>query len=88
MVLERFRDFNLKVKLPKCVIAERQVCYLGNVISQQGIVVKNMPPPSELKQLCSLTQLTTKEYQNNFKWTEECDKSFAKLKDCFAALLC
>ena len=37
MVLERFREFNLKVKLPKCVIAERQVCYLGHVISQQGI---------------------------------------------------
>ena len=66
MVLERFREFNLKVKLPKCVIAERQVCYLGHVISQQGIApdsakidaVKNIPPPSELKQLRSFIGLT------------------------------
>ena len=37
MVLKRFREFNLKVKLSKCVFAAKQVCYLGHVISQQGI---------------------------------------------------
>ena len=36
-----------------------------------------------------LTQLTTKEYQNKFSWTEECNKSFKKLKDllCSASVL-
>ena len=28
-----------------------------------------------------LTKLTTKEHKNNFKWTEECDKAFEKLKE-------
>ena len=28
-VLKRFREFNLKVNLSKCVFAARQVCYLG-----------------------------------------------------------
>ena len=36
-VLKRFRKFNLKVKLGKCVFAERQVSYLGHVIPQQGV---------------------------------------------------
>ena len=117
-VLKRFRQFNLKVKLSKCVFAARQVCYLGHVISRQGVApdpakidaVRNIPPPSDLKQLRSflgltgyyrrfvpqyatvaapLTQLTTKEYQNKFSWTEERDKSFRKLKDllCSAPVL-
>ena len=36
-----------------------------------------------------LTQLTTKDYQNKFSWTEESDKSFRKLKDllCSAPVL-
>ena len=119
MVLKRFRELNLKVKLSKCVFAAKQVCYLGHVISQQGIApdpaktdaVKSILPPSDLKQLRSflgltgyyrrfvpqyatvaapLTQLTTKDqYQNKFSWTEECDKSFTKLKDrFFVAPLC
>ena len=106
------------MKLSKCVFAAKQVCYLGHVISQQGIVpdpakidaVKNILPPSDLKQLRSflgltgyyrrfvpqyatvaalLTQLTTKKYQNKFSWTEECNKSFKKLKDllCSAPVL-
>ena len=118
MVLKRFREFNLKVKLSKCVFEAKQVCYLGHVISQQGIApdpakidaVKNILPPSDLKQLRSflgltgyycrfvpqyatvaapLTQLTTKEYQNNFSWTEECNESFKKLNDllCSAPVL-
>ena len=61
MILKRSREFNLKVKLSKCVFAAKQVCYLGHVISQQGIApdpakfdaVKNILPPSDLKQLRS-----------------------------------
>ena len=36
-----------------------------------------------------LTQLTTGKYQNKFSWTEECNKSFKKLKDllCSAPVL-
>ena len=36
-----------------------------------------------------VTQLTTKNYQNKFSWTEECNKSFKKLKDllCSAPVL-
>ena len=34
IVLKRFGEFNLKVKLSKCVFAAKQVCYLGHVISQ------------------------------------------------------
>ena len=55
--LERFREFNLKVKLNKCVFAERQVSYLGHVISQQGVgpvrtkvdAVKQIPLPPRTK---------------------------------------
>ena len=61
MILKRFREFHLKVKLFKCVFAAKQVCYLGHVISQQGIApdpakidaIKNILPPSDLKQLRS-----------------------------------
>ena len=45
-VLKRFREFNPKVKLSKCVFAARQVCYLGHVILQQGVA----PDPAKLMQ--------------------------------------
>ena len=95
-VLKRFRKFNLKVKLSNCVFAARQVCYLGHVILQQDvaqILQKLMQHKIYHHQVTSnncavflapLTQLTRKEYQNKFSWTEECNKSFRILKD----LLC
>ena len=66
MVLKRFREFNLKVKLSKCVLAAKQVYYLGCAILQQGIApdpakidaVKSILPPSDLKQLRSFLGLT------------------------------
>ena len=34
IIIKRFREFNLKVKLSKFVFAAKQGCYLGHVISQ------------------------------------------------------
>ena len=54
------------MKLSKRVFAAKQVCYLGHVISQQGIApdpakidaVKRILQPSDLKQLRSFLGLT------------------------------
>ena len=70
-VLKRFRQFNLKVNLSKCVFAARQVCYLGHVILQQGVA------PSDLKQLHIFLGLTGNCIVNCYvlKWRHLCLRS-------------
>lgn len=61
VVLERLQSENLKVKLSKCAFFQRQVHYLGHVISDQGVstdpskveVVANWQPPSTVSELRS-----------------------------------
>ena len=46
-ILERLREVNLKAKLPKCNFLKQQVCYLGHVISWDGIATD----PSRTKRI-------------------------------------
>jgi hypothetical protein len=58
----RFREFNLKLHLNKCVLCQEKTVFLGKVVSKEGIsvcpkkldVVWNWPVPSSRKELESL----------------------------------
>lgn len=61
VVLKRLQSENLKVKLSKCAFFQRQVHYLGHVISDKGVstdpskveVVANWQPPTTVSDLRS-----------------------------------
>ena len=58
LVFERFREANLKLKPKKCIFFQKQIEFLGKVISDQGVsiapskveAVRNWPIPSTKKQ--------------------------------------
>jgi hypothetical protein len=58
LVLQLLAKEHWKVDLSKCTFAQRQVSYLGHVISQQGVatdpskvaVVMNWPTPGNVKE--------------------------------------
>ena len=58
-VLSRLRDANLKVKPSKTHFAQKEIPFLGHVVSEQGIqvnpakvaAVKNFPVPTMLKKM-------------------------------------
>ena len=58
-VFERFRKYNLKLKAKKCVLFQKEVLYLGKVVSDKGISpnpvsvqkVLNWPAPSSFKEV-------------------------------------
>ena len=60
-VLQRFQDNNLKLKPKKCSLFQREVIYLGKLISEEGIAinpqnieaVKKWPPPNNKKEVQS-----------------------------------
>ena len=66
-VLERLRQAGLKLKPKKCYLVQREVTYLGYVVSESGIsadagkvkAVKDFPVPRNLKQLRSFLGLTS-----------------------------
>ena len=66
-VLDRLRSAQLKLKPKKCNLAERQVEYLGHVVSQDGLstdpkkveAVRNFPVPADLKTLRSFLDLAS-----------------------------
>lgn len=61
VVLQRLQRESLKAKLPKCSFFQQGVCYLGHVISANGVstdpakveVVANWQPPSTILELRS-----------------------------------
>lgn len=44
-IFQRLRDFNLKLQPDKCEFLRREVCYLGHVITEQGV----KPNPEKIK---------------------------------------
>ena len=106
-VFKRLLDVGLKLNPKKCNLFQRQVKYLGHVVSHDGIAadadktraVEDWPVPRDQHQLRSflglctyyrrfvrdfaliaapLHQLTKK--GQPFKWSEECQEAFIKLK--------
>ena len=61
VLLTRFREHNLRVKISKCSFAAPQVSYLGHLISVEGVspdpakvvAVKNLKAPSTVKDVRS-----------------------------------
>ena len=64
-VLERFDRANLQLQPGKCVFAQSQVAYIGNIVSRDGIraspdktkAVKNFPIPKNVKEVRSFLGL-------------------------------
>lgn len=64
-VLQRFRGANLKLKSKKCNLFQREVRYLGHLVSAEGVAtdpekvsaVRNWPIPVNLKELRSFVGL-------------------------------
>lgn len=58
-LLERLKEANLKLKPPKCKLFQRQVSFLGHIVSSEGIstdpekirLIKEWPAPKNLKEL-------------------------------------
>ncbi|CAC5371137.1 Retrovirus-related Pol polyprotein from transposon 17.6 [Mytilus coruscus] len=96
-VFERFRKANLKLKAKNCFFFQDEIKYLGHVVSERGIKcdpekttpfengqnrkVKFIPSFSELS--FPLNQLTRKNWK--FKWTDDCENSFHKLKQALTS---
>ena len=67
LVYQRLRDAGLKLKTSKCHLGREKVCYLGFVISPQGVsadpektcAVKEFPRPSNIQTLRSFLGLTS-----------------------------
>jgi hypothetical protein len=107
MVLQVLREHQLYGKLSKCSFYQRQIHYLGHIISEEGIVVdpekveaiREWLAPRNVAEVRSfmglagyyrrfiagfskithpITSLQRKE--KKFQWTEECEKSFQRLK--------
>ena len=61
MVFTRLRDHGLKLQARKCRLFQREVKYLGHVVSGQGVstdpdktaAVQDWPTPTTVKQVCS-----------------------------------
>jgi len=66
MILRRLKEANLKLKPRKCTLMQREVTFLGHVISHQGIatdpekikLIEEWPVPTNLKQLRGFLGLT------------------------------
>ena len=66
-VLERLRQANLKLKPSKCKLMQKQVVFLGHIVSGQGIatdpvktrLVQEWPVPTNLKQVRGYLGLTS-----------------------------
>ena len=66
-VLERFREAGLKLKPKKCLLLQKQVAYLGHIISESGIatnpekvkVVKDSKEPQDVSELRGFLGVTS-----------------------------
>uniref|UniRef100_J3LCD0 CCHC-type domain-containing protein n=1 Tax=Oryza brachyantha TaxID=4533 RepID=J3LCD0_ORYBR len=94
LVLEKLRGQKLYAKFSKCEFCLKEVAFLGHIISEGGVsvdpdkisAVTAWKTPKSLKFIEGfskiarpMTQLLKKE--KKFVWTEQCERSFEKLKD-------
>ncbi|XP_050227663.1 uncharacterized protein LOC126677201 [Mercurialis annua] len=79
IVLQTLREHQLYAKFSKYEFWLEEVAFLEHVVSQNGIKVdpKKIEAVVEWKRPTSLTQKNAK-----YEWTEKCDNSFQKLKEC------
>ena len=65
IVMDRLRSFNIHVKAEKCLFFQKELLFLGHMVSAEGIrpnpdkvkAVQDFKPPSTLKQLRGFLQL-------------------------------
>lgn len=65
-VLSKLREHKLYMKSSKCAFAQRRLCYLGHIISDQGVatdpektkVMVNWPVPTTVTELRGFLGLT------------------------------
>jgi hypothetical protein len=65
-VLTLLQQHQFHVKLSKCAFAKQQLCYLGHVVSNQGVAtdpskietIQNLPQPTNIKELRSFLGMT------------------------------
>ncbi|GFX51321.1 retrovirus-related Pol polyprotein from transposon 412 [Trichonephila clavipes] len=88
-VLSKLRDANLKLNPSKCKFFQKEVNYLGHIISAECVVrtdtekvsaVKNWKRPEKPPPLHKLT-----ESKQKFQWTKECEDSFLQLKEALTS---
>ncbi|GFV98673.1 retrovirus-related Pol polyprotein from transposon 412 [Trichonephila clavipes] len=88
-VLSKLSDANLKLNPSKCKFFQKEVNYLGHIISAEGVrtdpekvsAVKNWKRPENLRELRSFLGLCTY-YRNGQK---ECEDSFLQLKEALTS---
>nr|ADN33669.1 ty3-gypsy retroelement transposase [Cucumis melo subsp. melo] len=92
LVLEILRANGLYANLAKCSFAKERVGYLGHIISEKGVevdpekirAIKEWPTPTTCESTAGpLTQLLK---NGAFKWNEEANESFEKLKTAMMTL--
>lgn len=111
-VMSRLQEHKLYAKLSKCSFWQREIGFLGHIVSDKGVSVdpekiksiKEWPRPQNATEIRSflglagyyrrfvkgfasmaqpMTKLTGKEVP--FVWSEDCEKSFSKLKGMFTS---
>ncbi|GFX98091.1 retrovirus-related Pol polyprotein from transposon 412 [Trichonephila clavipes] len=83
-VLSKLSDANLKLNPSKCKYFQKEVNYLGHIISAEGVrtdpekvsAVKNWKRPENLP---------NRESKQKFQWTKECEDSFLQLKEALTS---
>ncbi|XP_050233220.1 uncharacterized protein LOC126681708 [Mercurialis annua] len=76
IVLQTLREHQLYAKFSKCEFWLEEVAFLGHVVSQNGIKVD----PKKIEAVVEWKRPTSKNAK--YEWTEKCDNSFQKLKEC------
>ncbi|GFX96804.1 hypothetical protein TNCV_1648391 [Trichonephila clavipes] len=82
-VLSKLSDANLKLNPSKCKFFQKEVNYLGHIISAEGVrtdpekvsAVKNWKRPENLPN----------KSKQKFQWTKECEDSFLQLKEALTS---
>ncbi|VDI48844.1 Hypothetical predicted protein [Mytilus galloprovincialis] len=89
----RLQNAHLKLKPAKCIFFQKQVRFLGHIVSEEGIstdlektkAIDDWPVPKSAKQ--QLQDQCTKicEKNSRFAWNDECQKAFQQLKSALTS---